>query len=34
MRVMYKVYLFMQKKHIWVYKVNIYIISMDYRTSL
>ena len=34
MRVMYKVYLFMQKKHIWVYNVNIYIISMDYRTSL
>ena len=24
MRVMYKVYLFMQKKHIWVYNVNIY----------
>ena len=34
MRVMYKDYLFMQKIHIWVYNVNIYIISMDFRTSL
>lgn len=31
MRVMYKVYLFMQKKHIWVYNVNICSMSMDYR---
>ena len=29
MRVMYKVYLFMQKKHIWVYNVNIYIIYLN-----